>query len=467
VRPGWRGQAIVAWAAAPAYVERIELEGRLAGDWVPAGGFTDGETEKLVNGLMPGQTYTFRLRAFAAGQYSAYTDPVDIVAPDGLTAVSLAAAPGSPVALGVPVVLTPTVAGGSDLLCAFYAKFPGATTYTALGSTSVEPLTWNPTTPGTYTLMVSAREARGTAIESRRLYIAVTPKLAKVALGAVPAAAGVLGRRVTLAASVTGGALVEFAFSVVGATGTVYERGFGSGRSTWWTPDAMGAYTLTVTARDLSDGTTQTATQPFTVKPPLSALGLASSLASPVATGTRVVLTAVATGGATPEYRFLYGYRPTAQTATSKIVWDKSMAFRTGEFTWWTPTIAGIYNIRAYAREKGTTSAYEVATSTAPAGDVVFEVRPALTDFTLTCAPGAGSTTNIRANPAGGVNLRWKFYARKKGTTTWALVHDYQSDPVAPWTPDAPGPWEVMVYTKEATSKLYYDLSRTVPYTVP
>jgi hypothetical protein len=94
--------------------------------------------------------------------------------------------------------------------------------------------------------------------------------------------------------------------------------------------------------------------------------------------------------------------------------------------------------------------------------DVQCTVTAALTDFTIAVSPAhAGQAAAITASPAGGVSLRWKFYARPQGGTTWTLVHDYQPGASAPWTPPTSGAWEVMVYAKEAASAKYYDLSRT------
>jgi hypothetical protein len=86
-----------------------------------------------------------------------------------------------------------------------------------------------------------------------------------------------------------------------------------------------------------------------------------------------------------------------------------------------------------------------------------------------TCTPSVSGKVSIAATSVvGGGNLQWKFWARKKGTSAWTLLHDWHASPTfADWTPGA-GTYDVMVYAREVGFTTgAYSLSKTGVYAAP
>ena len=182
------------------------------------------------------------------------------------------------------------------------------------------------------------------------------------------------GEPVTFAATADGpGSSYEYQFILRHPAGTwSVVQPYGPASTLTWNADAVGGYVLLVWTRRA--GSTRlyeaSAFKLFVVLPmpptPVSAVSVATNLASPQTLGTRVTVTATATGSyGLYQYQFLLRNPAGVWTVVRPYSSAPSWTWNTGAGS------AGTYVIHVMARNVGSNSAYEASSST------LFEVLPA------------------------------------------------------------------------------------------
>ncbi len=140
------------------------------------------------------------------------------------------------------------------------------------------------------------------------LYAIGQAPLTQVTFTASPPAPASCGTPVTVLAAASGGTNVAFQFWVYNPAATPAWselQGYSNLDSCTWTPTAVGDYLLSVTARDGVSGAEVNTTAWYTViYPPLTAVSVTPSPASPQSSNTPITLTAAATGGTNVQYQF-------------------------------------------------------------------------------------------------------------------------------------------------------------------
>lgn len=126
---------------------------------------------------------------------------------------------------------------------------------------------------------------------------------------------------------------------------------YGSGITTSHQYAVPSVYTPMLTVTDNS-GATGTSWTSVTVNPPLSSLALSGNPTGSINTGTAVTLTASAAGG----YQVLYKFMLKTDTG-----WGTLRDYQSGNSVTWTPSVAGYYEVKAYARNTGSTNVYDAA----------------------------------------------------------------------------------------------------------
>ena len=315
---------------------------------IPAASFTVVNATRMTATVGNGATGTVSVTTpYGTANSGA---PFTFVSP--LIGVTLGATPSAPLLLGMPVSLTAIPTGGIEPEYKFYALYP-------VGGVNQEVLiqdyalnnscTWTPTLAARYTLVVCVREHGSTVAYAVYTTLANYTVIAATITSFTPDC-GYTGSVVTITGSIFSGVTgVAFggtpaaSFTVVNATTITATVGSGAG----------GPITVATAGGTLSSSTN------FIFAPPITAVSLSVTPKSPVTVGTPVTLSAVATGGNVPEYKF-YALYPVGGVNQTVLIQDYALS----STCTWTPTLAGTYTIVVCAREHGSTIA-EAAYTTA------------------------------------------------------------------------------------------------------
>lgn len=271
-----------------------------------------------------------------------------------LTAVSLAASPVSPTAVGVPVHLTAVAQGGIAPRYRFRALL-GTTATEVQAYGTANTATWTPTAPGTYTLVALCKEADSTKVAdvSKAIAYTVKPALSTLTLAASRTSpiSWYTGERITLTAASTGGVRVRYWFRVANSGQWSDLRPYDVSNIAYWTPPAPGAYTLEVRAQEVGSANAYdlSTTLPFTVGPPIYVTAIRGTPSLWARVNVPVTITATASGSVRP---LQYAFRVIGSSGTTGFV---SQAFSPSNTWTFTPTTAalGSYSIICYVHEEG------------------------------------------------------------------------------------------------------------------
>ena len=384
---------------------------------------------------------TYYLKVYQGSSYRSdlrYTFTLSTsVAP--LTVTSLKANKSS-AGLGESITWTATGAGGTgSLQYCFYVfkdgKIAERGTYGA-GRT----YTYIPTAAGTYTARVYVKDTRG--METNLTGGAVSVGSAQISItGVTPnRTTAVLGDSITWTASATGGTgTLQYCFYVF-KNGKVDVRGsFGTARTFTYAPAAAGTYTVRVYVKD-SSGTTVSLDNAGAVtvsNTPLSLTGVTPSRTT-VTVGESITWTAAASGGTgTIQYCF-YVFKD------GKI--SVRGAYSTAKTYTYTPTAAGTYTVRVYAKD-GTGTAQNL---TGGAVNVANEPLNLIGVIANKNTAAAGDSITWTAASSGGTGtVQYCFYVFKDGKIDTRGA--FGTANVFTYTPTAAGTYTVRVYAKDGT----------------
>ena len=193
------------------------------------------------------------------------------------------------------------------------------------------------------------------------------------------------------------------------------------------------------------------------LKAPLSDISIASSLGSTMAVNSQTMLTAVSTGGDTPEYRIRVGL----PNGAGQMQWTTIRDWGTISSCPWTPTTAGTYTLGIDAREWGTQRTKEVGgfKVVAPVSSVTLQVSPSNSAL-------SGTTVVMTASTTTGGSVEYKFVGKASTDATWTTLRDWGTERTfSGWHPAA-GKYTLMVYARERGSSGDGVASKQVSYTI-
>ena len=225
------------------------------------------------------------------------------------------------------------------------------------------------------------------------------------------------------------------------------------------TVPAAGSYYYRIRANGSTGSSIWTNGWPFpVVAPPLVIVSLTADRSSPfIADGvTSITWTAVATGGFAPlQYQFW--------SSKNGGAWSLVQDYGASNTYSWVPTGAdfGQYQIRAYARNAGSTAVYDARNWSAffrvtATPLVVTSINP--DQATPFLADGTTAVTWTATTTGGYGTLTFQFWRAKNGGA-WSLVQDYGTSNTYSWVPTGAdfGQYQIRVYGRNGGSIAAYD----------
>jgi FtsP/CotA-like multicopper oxidase with cupredoxin domain len=289
-------------------------------------------------------------------------------------------------------------------------------------------------------------------------------------LTAAPSSPTTVGRTITFTAAMGGAGNFEYRFFWRTATGTWTQGQAYSTTATWnWNTAALalpaGTYYIQVYARHVGNTVAFEAAKAisYTLSLPASGVTLTPSVASPQPVGATITMTAAGQGGSgIYEYRFFW------KTATGS--WTQGQAYSTtATWNWNTAALAlptGTYYIQVYARNAGSTAAFEAANS------MSFTLGSPTSGVTLTPSVASpqlhGATISMTAAGQGGSgNYEYSFFWRT-ATGTWTLGRAYSTTATWNWNTAAlalpAGTYYLQVYARNVGSIAAFEAAKAISY---
>ena len=313
-----------------------------------------------------------------------------------LTAISVTASPDTPLYVIMPITLTASATGGTNVQYQFWIYNQAATpAWSQLQAYSTQPTcVWSPTVSGQYLLSVTAQDATGAMANITFWYtvFACSP-LTTVYVTASPDSPQAPNTPITLTAASIGGVEVQYQFWLYNPAATTawsQLQAYSPQATCTWTPTASGTYLLSVTAQDAISDTVNTLLY-YTINgsPPLTSVSVSAASASPQLVNTPITFTAAATGGTNVQYQF-WIYNQTGTPA-----WSQLQAYSSTATCQWTPTAAGSYLLSVTALDATGASANVMLWYTVLDGSpltVVFATTSPVSPQTADTPVGKGHT---------------------------------------------------------------------------
>jgi hypothetical protein len=449
-------------------IARVTVNGQLASSGTASGSGTANWSRTVT---LSGTSSTILVEAVdGAGNSAAELITVNRAAAQ-LTVTSLTSNLASPQPAGTTVRFTASAAGGTAPYQFKWWVLSGGVWYIAQNWSSSATLNWQPTSSGTYTIAVWARNAGVTADASQALaqvpYVvsntatsSASASLSITSLTSDVSSPSVVGTEITFAATAAGGSGVyEFKWWIQsGGTWSIL-RDWHSARTLLWQPTTAGSYVIAVWARNTGvtiDASQALAQMSYVVSPrttsttttALSITGLSSNLASPQAPGTSITFSSGATGGTAP-YQFKWW-------VLSNGVWTVGRDWSTSTSFTWRPWSAGTYVVAVWARNAGVTA--DASQATAQVSYVISATGSSsaplsITSFTsdLSSPQPRYTFINFSTVATGGTGeYQFKWWIQSGGV--WSVLRDWDSRPMLEWFPRTAGSYVIAVWARNVGS---------------
>jgi len=228
-------------------------------------------------------------------------------------------------------------------------------------------VTWTPTTTGTYALQVWARLVGSTVNfddwRGSGTFAISNSAPVQVSLAASTPAPFSPGSPITWRALATGGSAGPLQYKFWRYDGSTSQwtmlQDYSPSNSVTWTPtdpSDLGTHAVEVWVKSAGSGATYEAfamTDMFSVaRNPVSSVTLSSSTGFPVAAGTAVTWTGIATGGSGPvQYKFW--------VFKEGVGWSVLQDYSASNSVSWTPATPGTYAFQVWGRSAGSTANFE------------------------------------------------------------------------------------------------------------
>ena len=169
--------------------------------------------------------------------------------------------------------------------------------------------------------------------------------------------------------------------------------------------------------------------------PPITAVDLTLTPASPVLANTPVTMTATVTGGGNVEYRFM---------VSNGSIWAELRGWGGNTFNG-APSVIGSYILQVRAREVGSNVSYAALKS------IPFAVNPPISAVTLRYTPSSpatpGTAVTFTATPVGGGRIEYRYMQQYNGA--WTEVRGWNTSNTFVWTPTLVGAYAIQVRARE------------------
>ncbi|WP_394186930.1 SpoIID/LytB domain-containing protein [Metabacillus halosaccharovorans] len=418
------------------WVEVQSYSSKSTYDWVP----TKSGNYKFsvhVKDSYSNRTYD----AYKTLDFNVYADQVDI------KDVSMSKA--SPQLISTPIELTANATGGSKKLFAFHV-YDGEAWKLAQPYSDKNNFTWVPEKAGEYKFSIHVKDYYSSneyddyyAFEySIRDYVSVED-----VSFSTPSPQN-LGKTIRLTTNANGGINKLYKYWIYDGTSWKVLRDYQSSNSFDWTPSKAGKYRFSVHVKDENSTKEYDAYKGFEYEikvGPVKAQSLSVDKTSPQSEGTKLTLTASATGGTNKLYKFhIYDGK----------TWRVLRDYQASNTVNWTPQQAGEYKLVVHVKDQTSKKEYDSYTSTFY---TINKVPVDITDVKVGYeSPQAVNVPiTLEAQASGGVTKLYKFnvYDGKE----WKDLTGYVTNPRYTWTPSKPGNYKFSVHVKDSRSKASYD----------
>ncbi|WP_394186929.1 triple tyrosine motif-containing protein [Metabacillus halosaccharovorans] len=339
-----------------------------------------------------------------------------------------------------------------DLLYRFLIKSKDTNQETVLQKYSTDKsVEWSPTMGGEYqiTVQVKSKESiKEFDYERSYTYEIIPDPIAVSSVSSSIASPQNVGKTIRLTTNANGGINKLYKYWIYDGTGWKVIRDYQSSNSFDWTPSKAGKYRFSVHVKDENSTKEYDAYKGFEYEikvGPVKAQSLSVDKTSPQSEGTKLTLTASATGGTNKLYKFhIYDGK----------TWRVLRDYQASNTVNWTPQQAGEYKLVVHVKDQTSKKEYDSYTSTFY---TINKVPVDITDVKVGYeSPQAVNVPiTLEAQASGGVTKLYKFnvYDGKE----WKDLTGYVTNPRYTWTPSKPGNYKFSVHVKDSRSKASYD----------
>jgi glucose/arabinose dehydrogenase len=388
---------------------------------------------------------------------------VDGGIPPPLAVVSLRADTASPVQTATPVTWTALANLGSSPYTYKFFLYDGSTWTVGQDWSPSNIWTWTALHGGSYFVQVWVRNAGSLAdydawLGAGPLVVNGPKPLTVTSLTANQGFPIPAGSPVNWTASASGG-IGPYSYKFWLYDGSTWKLGrdWGASTSFAWSSPSQGTYFLQVWARNAGSSAEYDAWRgagPFdvTAPAPLSATSLTADRVFPLAAGTPVTWSGLASGGSGP-----YTYKFFVFNGSSWSIGQDWSPFS----TWtWVPPSSGSYFFQMWVRNAGSANPFDAWVGAGPAA--IGASQP-LSVTSLLMSPMVpvmvGAPTTIAAVAAGGLGpYTYKFFVHDG--SGWSVGQDWSAASTFSWIPPTTGSYSFQVWVRNAGSATAFDAWR-------
>ena len=343
---------------------------------------------------------------------------------------------------GETVTITGKASGGTgSYQYAFYYKRGDATSWTtksAYGKATSVELT--PAYVDTYTVRVDVKDSNGT-VTSKTFTITSSSETPLTNNSTSSATSVTVGKSVTITGAAEGGSgsyQYAFYYKRGDAASWTTKSAYGKATSVTLSPAYADTYYVMVNVKD-SAGTVKSKIITITSKNVTLLTNNSTISAATVTLGNTITITGNASGGTAPYQYAFYYTRGTGTGLTTISAYGKATS---AEFK---PVYADIYTIRVAVKDNNNTVVYKT-----------FRVRSssALTNNSTISATSVkkGTEVTITGKSSNGIGtVKYAFYYKKSGESSWKTKSDYGKATSVTLTPAYVDTYTIQVDAKDST----------------
>lgn len=290
---------------------------------------------------------------------------IDSVKPSATDLVNTSSLSDTTVVKNTQVTVTGSAKGGSgDYKYAFYYKKSTSAAWTLIGEEYGEAATAvvTPASAGTYSVRINVKDSSGT-IAVKQINLTSLAKLDPLVNESTVSSTTVTkGTEITLTGKASGGiSPYTYAYYYKKSTSSSWTKigtEFGTETTAKFTPAVKAVYNIKISVKD-NTGSVETKTFDITSTASDPLVNNSTLSASEVSKGTKVTITAKASGGTAP-YTYAYYYKKSTSSSWTKI----GTEFGTETTAEFTPATAAVYNVKIVVKDKSGNTATKTFTVT-------------------------------------------------------------------------------------------------------